>query len=294
MRTSAVTGRRRLVALVMAMAVAGGVLAGGAPQAGAADNPFERGPAPTSASIEASVGPFATAQTTVPSSVAGFGGGTIYYPTATDQGTFGAVAISPGFTASRSTIAWMGPRIASQGFVVFTIDTNSRFDFPSSRGTQLQAALDYLVQSSSVRTRVDGSRLAVAGHSMGGGGTLAAANSNPNLQAAIPLQPWNSDKTWEGVRVPTLIIGAENDGTASVAAHSIPFYNSIPAASEKAYIELNNAGHTVSVSPNTPTARFMISWLKRWVDNDLRYEQFLCPTPPATGTLSASLSSCPH
>ncbi|HET6775157.1 MAG TPA: hypothetical protein VFH36_17720 [Acidimicrobiales bacterium] len=294
MRTFVVTGRRRLATLALSMAIAGSVLAGGAPPVGAQEeNPFERGPDPTSASIEASRGPFATSQTSVPSSVAGFGGGTIYYPTTTSEGTFGAVAISPGFTATQSSIAWLGPRLASQGFVVFTINTNSTFDFPDSRGAQLQAALNYLVQSSSVRSRIDAGRLAVAGHSMGGGGSLAAADANPNLQAAIPLQPWHSDKTWQGIDVPTMIIGAQNDTIASVTTHSEPFYNSIPASAEKAYVELRGASHFVSNSSNTPTARYMISWLKRYVDNDTRYEQFLCPNPGTSTTISEYRDTCP-
>jgi predicted dienelactone hydrolase len=294
MRTFVVTGRRRLATLALSMAIAGSVLAGGAPPVDAQEeNPFERGPDPTSASIEASRGPFATSQTSVPSSVAGFGGGTIYYPTTTSEGTFGAVAISPGFTATQSSIAWLGPRLASQGFVVFTINTNSTFDFPDSRGAQLQAALNYLVQSSSVRSRIDAGRLAVAGHSMGGGGSLAAADANPNLQAAIPLQPWHSDKTWQGIDVPTMIIGAQNDTIASVTTHSEPFYNSIPASAEKAYVELRGASHFVSNSSNTPTARYMISWLKRYVDNDTRYEQFLCPNPGTSTTISEYRDTCP-
>jgi predicted dienelactone hydrolase len=293
MRSSVATGRRRIAALVAAMAVAGGALAGGAPQAGAdSHNPFERGPDPTEASIEAVQGPFATSQTSVSSFVFGFGGGTIYYPTTTSQGTFGAVAISPGFTATQSSIAWLGPRLASQGFVVFTINTNSVFNFPSSRGDQLQAALDYLVEDSSVRNRVDGDRLAVAGHSMGGGGSLEAADDNPDLQAAIPLQPWNTDKTWQGVQVPTLIIGAENDSIAPVATHSELFYESIPASSEKAYLEINGASHFVSNSPNTTTAKYMIAWLKRFVDNDDRYEQFICPAPSGF-TIEEYRDTCP-
>jgi predicted dienelactone hydrolase len=292
MRTTAVTGRRRIAALVVSMAVAGGILASGAPPANA--NPFERGPAPTNASIEATRGPFAISQTSVSSLVAGFGGGTIYFPTDTSQGTFGALAISPGFTASQSSIAWYGPRIASQGFVVFTIDTNSRFDQPDSRGQQLQAALNYLTQQSSVRTRIDPNRLAVAGHSMGGGGSLAAANANPNLQAAIPLQGWHSDKTWQGVRVPTLVVGGQNDTIASVTSHSEPFYNSIPASSEKAYLELRGASHFAATSPNTTIARFMIAWLKRFVDNDTRYEQFLCPPPGTSTAISEYRNTCPH
>src|SRR5947208_2878072 len=81
------------------------------------DNPFARGPDPTNSSIEAERGPFAIATEQVGGGN-GFGGGTITYPTDTSQGTFGAIAVSPGFTGPEATIAWYGPRLASQGFVV--------------------------------------------------------------------------------------------------------------------------------------------------------------------------------
>ncbi|GII30816.1 lipase [Planotetraspora mira] len=283
----------RLVAAVgLALAMVAGGAAFGAP-AQAAANPYERGPAPTNASIEATRGPFATAQTSVSSLVSGFGGGIIYYPTDTSQGTFGAIAISPGYTASWSSLSWLGPRLASQGFVVIGIETNSVFDQPDSRGRQLLAALDYLVQSSSVRSRIDSSRLAVAGHSMGGGGTLEAANSRPSLQAAIPLAPWNLTKSWSGIRVPTMIIGGESDSVAPVSSHSEPFYNSIPASSEKAYMELNNASHFFPQTSNTTMAKYMISWMKRFIDNDTRYDQFLCPAPRSTA-IQEYRDTCPH
>ncbi|WP_435820095.1 alpha/beta hydrolase family protein [Micromonospora purpureochromogenes] len=266
------------LAVAAVLAAVGGLAA--APAAQAADNPYERGPAPTVALLEASRGPFATASQSVSSlSVTGFGGGVIYYPTSTSEGTFGAIAISPGYTAAWSSISWLGPRLASHGFVVIGIETNSRLDQPDSRGRQLLAALDYLVQRSSVRSRIDGTRLAVAGHSMGGGGSLEAAVSRPSLQAAVPLAPWNLDKSWSDVRVPTLIVGGESDTVAPVSSHSEPFYSSIPASSEKAYLELNGASHFFPQTVNTPTARQMVAWLKRFVDNDTRYEQFLCPGP---------------
>ncbi|MEV7971069.1 alpha/beta hydrolase [Sphaerisporangium sp. NPDC088356] len=265
-----------------------------APVAQAAANPYERGPAPTNSSIEAARGPFATSQTSVSSiGVSGFGGGTIYYPTDTSQGTFGAIAIAPGYTARWSSLSWLGPRLASQGFVVFGIETNTIYDQPDSRGRQLLAALDYLVANSSVRSRIDSSRLAVAGHSMGGGGTLEAANSRPSLQAAIPLAPWNLTKNWSGVRVPTMIIGGESDTVAPVASHSEPFYNSIPASSEKAYMELNNASHFFPQTSNTTMAKYMISWMKRFIDDDTRYEQFLCPAPRSSA-IQEYRDTCPH
>nr|WP_250007486.1 dienelactone hydrolase family protein [Actinoplanes sp. M2I2] len=265
------------------------------PSAQAATNPFERGPAPTLSSIQATRGSFAVSQTSVSSLTAsGFGGGDIYYPTSTSAGTFGAVAIAPGYTASKSSMAWLAPRLASQGFVVFNIDTLTRSDQPASRGRQLLAALDYLTQRSTIRTRIDATRLAVVGHSMGGGGTLEAAKSRPSLQAAVPLTPWNTDKSWPEIQTPTLVIGAENDSVASVSSHAIPFYNNMPSSLDKAYLELNNASHFAPNSSNTTIAQYSISWLKRFVDNDVRYDQFLCPAPRVSTTISEYRDTCPH
>ncbi|MGA5421372.1 dienelactone hydrolase family protein [Streptomyces lavendulocolor] len=265
------------------------------PGAQAADNPYERGPAPTTSSIEAVRGPYAVSQTTVSSlSASGFGGGTIYYPTTTSDGTFGAVAISPGFTGTQSSIAWLGPRLASQGFVVFTIDTITTLDQPDSRGRQLLAALDHLTQRSTVRSRVDSTRLGVMGHSMGGGGSLEAAKSRPSLQAAIPLTGWNTDKTWPELRTPTLIVGADGDTVAPVSSHSEPFYESLPSTLDKAYLELNNASHFTPNTSDTTIAKYSISWLKRFIDNDTRYEQFLCPIPRPSLTIEEYRGNCPH
>lgn len=261
-------------------------------------NPLAKGPDPTSALLNASAGPFAIASTSVSSSVTGFGGGTVYYPTT--AGSYATVAICPGFTATQSSIAWIGRRMASHGFVVMTINTNSTLDQPASRATQLMAALRYLTNSSNstVRARVDVSRLGVAGHSMGGGGTLMAARDNPSLKAAVPMTPWSQTKSFSTVRVPTLVVGAENDSVAPVASHSIPFYTSLPASLDKAYAELNDASHFAPNSTNTPIGRYSVAWVKRFMDNDTRYEPFLCGAPHtafATPTVFSDYrSTCPY
>jgi predicted dienelactone hydrolase len=287
------TWRSKAGRLAAGLTLAAGALGGAMSPAAAADNPFQRGPDPTNASIEATTGPFATTQATIPTNLPGFGGGIIYYPTSTSDGTFGAVAIAPGFTERWAPFAWLGPRLASQGFVVVGIETKSTTEGPPARGDELLAALDWAVASSPAASRIDASRLAVAGHSMGGGGTLEAANDRPALQAAIPLAPWDQTKSWPGVRVPTLIVAGESDTVAPPSSHAMRFYSSIPAASEKAYLELNNARHSFPNSPNTPTARMMISWLKRFVDNDTRYDQFLCPGPAAGDTVQQYQNTCP-
>lgn len=284
--------KHRLLGVVLA-AVLGGSLA--APPAAAAEpNPYERGPAPTTASIEARTGPFSVSTTSVSRfGASGFGGGTVYYPNDTSQGTFAAVAVAPGYTARQSSMAWLGPRLASQGFVVFTIDTNSVYDQPGSRGDQLLAALDYLVEdsSSAVRSRVDASRLGVIGHSMGGGGTLEASVDRPSLKAAIAMTPWNVQKTWSRDTVPTFIIGAEADTVAPVASHSVPFYDGLPATTPKAYLELDGASHFAPNISNTTIAKYTLSWMKRYLDNDVRYAQFLSPGPVGDRAVSVWRSS---
>ncbi|KFF95496.1 dienelactone hydrolase family protein [Streptomyces europaeiscabiei] len=261
-------------------------------QAGSS-NPYQRGPNPTEAIVTAVDGPFATASVNVPSgSGPGFNNGTVYYPTDTSQGSFGSIVVMPGFLAGQSQIAWYGPRLASHGFVVLTLDSKAPWDPPGDRGSQLLAALDYLTTTSTVKSRIDPSRSALMGWSMGGGGTLQSAASTPSLKAAIPLAPWDVTNVGDKVKVPTMIFGADGDRVASVDRFALPAYNAMTNAPEKAFVNLKNADHFTFAKANTTIAKYSVSWLKRFVDNDTRYDQFLCPAPNDPNTV-AFLNTCP-
>jgi dienelactone hydrolase len=291
--------RRRsgIKALLAIGATIVGIVAGTPIGAYAATNPYERGPAPTRASLEAANGPFVIGQTTVPASAdPGFGGATIYYPTDRTQGTFGGIAVAPGFLGPGSSLSAISKRVASHGFVLILIDTLSRTDRPPARADQLKAALNYLTRTSTVRDRVDATRLGVMGHSMGGGGAIeASAEFVPPLSASVALTPWHSTTNWSGVRVPTLIVGAESDTTAPPAEHAEPFYESMTSAPEKAYLELAGADHRVPIHLDVdPTlGLYSVAWFKRFVDRDTRYDQFLCPGPASGGPILEYRDTCP-
>ena len=138
----------------------------------------------------------------------------------------------------------MGPWLASHGFVVIGIETNSRNDFDTARGTQLLAALDYLTQQSPVRDRVDPNRLAVAGHSMGGGGALSAAIRRPSLKAAVGIAPYSPSSNLANDRVPTMVFAGQAD-TVVTPSYATGLYNSLPATTESAYLEVAGADHWV-------------------------------------------------
>jgi dienelactone hydrolase len=259
--------------------------------AASAQNPFERGPTPTTSSLEASRGPFAFSSFTV-SRPSGYGAGTVYYPT-NAGGTVGAIAIVPGYTARQSSINWWGPRLASHGFVVITIDTNSTLDQPSSRSRQQLAALDQVAtlsrtSSSPIYNKVDTSRMGVMGWSMGGGGSLISAENRPSIKAAAPQAPWNSSTRFGAVTVPTLIFACESDSIARVSSHASPMYNSM-TRNPKQFMEINNGSHSCANSGNRNQdliGKKGVAWMKRFMDNDTRYTSFACNNPNAGLTVS--------
>ncbi|MFK0113043.1 dienelactone hydrolase family protein [Streptomyces sp. NPDC091217] len=262
------------------------------PAQAAAGNPYQRGPAPTWASITAETGPFTVASVSVSGSGQGFNDGTIYFPTDTSQGTFGSVVIMPGFIAPQAEIAWYGPRLASQGFVVMTLDSINLWDFPTDRSNQQLAALNYLTTQSPVKNEIDPRRSAVMGWSMGGGATLESAASNPSLKAAIALAPWDITNPGGQITTPTMIFGADRDNIAPVSTFALPAYNALTNARDKAFIELKDADHFTFASSNTTVAEYSIAWLKRFVDDDTRFDQFLCPPPNDPHTV-AFQNTCP-
>ena len=134
------------------------------------------GPAPTSTMLNGD-GTFAVSSSSVSSLACGTGcaGGTVYYPTTAGQ--YGVIAVCPGYTGTSSSISWFARRLATYGFVTIAMNTNSTLDYPASRATQLAATLRYMINSSSstIRSRIRTADRGVAGHSMGGGGTLIAS-----------------------------------------------------------------------------------------------------------------------
>lgn len=237
----------------------------------------ENGPAPTSALLSGD-GPYAISSETVSGwSVSGFGGGTIYYPTT--AGTYGVIVVAPGHSATNSQIMWFAKRLASHGFVTMAMNFISTLDLVEWRATQMRTAVKYMTNSSSsiVRSRIDTSRRAVAGHSMGGGAALVSSKQDSTLKAGIPMTPFSlANSDFSSMKVPQMIFGADGDKTATISTHATKFYNAIPVSTPKAYAILNNAVHSTPTSTDERIGRYGVAWAKRFVDGDTRYNTFLC------------------
>ncbi|RFA29306.1 hypothetical protein CAI21_09515 [Alkalilimnicola ehrlichii] len=263
---------------------------------------FARGPDPSVDFLEADRGPYRVSTSRVSSLVGGFGGGTIHYPTSA-EGTMAAIVVIPGYISSEGSIEWWGPKLASHGFVVLTIDTRTGFDQPPSRARQINNALDYLLEQndrsrSDIYGMIDPDRLGVIGWSMGGGGTLRVGTEG-RIRAAIPLAPWDTTRRHaRDAQAPTLIFACQLDAVAPVGLHASPFYDNLPDSIPKAYVEINNGTHWCANGDNRHNdvlSRYGISWMKLHLDEDERYKPFLCDVDhTADRQISDYRGNCPY
>jgi dienelactone hydrolase len=229
-------------------------------------------------------GPFEVEAYTDFPDVPEFLAGTIYYPAAT-PGLLSGVAIAPGYTEEQRHISWWGPRLASHGYAVVVIDTNDRGERPDARADALMAAVRLLREEgerrgSPLSGRIDPERMAVMGHSMGGGGALLAAHEHSDeLRAAIPFTPWEPESTLSGITVPTLILAGESDGIAEVAEHAWRHFTLIPDGAPKVYLEVAGGDHYIADTTRgrdlATMGRYALAWLRLHVDGDERYREFL-------------------
>lgn len=232
----------------------------------------ENGPAPSLASIQAD-GPYSVSTQSVSGS--GFGGGTVYSPNT--AGKYAVVAVCPGFTATQSSIAAISRRLATHGFVVVTINTNSVFDFPSSRANQLLAALRTVTSLTTgpVAGKMDTTRQGVAGWSMGGGGAMLAAGMTPGLKGGVAFAPWSQSSNVSRSAVPMAYLAGTADSVAPASTMASAFYNATPSTTSKLLGVIRGADHNFPKTASQPASYTQVAWMKRFLDSDTRYSQFL-------------------
>jgi triacylglycerol lipase len=245
-----------------------------------AGSAYERGPAPTVESISTKGSYEIASYVITRANAKGYGGATVHYPKAGTQ-TFGIVSLTPGFLATQSYYKLLSEFIASHGFVVINMDPITIYDQPAMRATEMAAALKQVVNMASAgnvpfASVTDVTRRAVSGHSMGGGGTLSAAQADPTLKAAVPLAPWHLTKNFSRVDVPTLIVACQNDNIATNKQHADVFYASLAADLPRGEVEIKGADHMCSthLAPKfvDEVGKATVAWLKRFVDEDTRYD----------------------
>lgn len=234
-----------------------------------------------------------------------FASATIFYPlTLSFAPPSGAAVLVPGYTATQANYDWWGPALASLGIVVMIIDTNDPRDTFQPRKQAHIAAIEFLKgeignSESPISGKVDTNKLAIMGHSLGGGAALAAAQElGSEIKAVVPLMPYccelgeSFDGDYSGLSVPTLIFASSEDTVAPPAGHARALYDSIADSTNKAYVEFAQGTHNLPTNGGTELAnqaRFTFAWLKLQMDGNAAYAANF--TDDLSGDLAAKIAT---
>lgn len=217
-----------------------------------------------------------------------FAAATVFYPlTLSFAPPIGAIVLVPGYRGLAENYEWWGPMLASFGYAVMIIDTNTPEDNMEARKQALVAAVQFLrnentESDSPIRGRIDTSKVAIMGHSLGGGASLhAAAEMAGEVGAVIPLLPYccelgqSFSADFSGLAVPTLIMATAEDTIAPPAGHARLLYDAIAASTSKVYMEFATGDHMMATSSGNEMAtmgRYALAFLKFHLDAQPQYE----------------------
>lgn len=217
----------------------------------------------------------------------------------------GAIAFVPGYQGTPANYEWWGPALASLGYSVFILETNTVTDSLSARADALVAAVDFIKSEnanpdSPVNSKMDLEKIAIMGHSLGGGATLAAAAQlGDSIAAAIPLALYccelgqSFDGDYSDISAPTLVIAVAQDQIAPVDQHAKLVYDSIGA--DKIYMELAEGNHmlvTNSGEDKETLGRYVLAFLKAKLDGEEYLAEFIsAPADSDAGKFSRYLTN---
>ncbi|SMF71075.1 hypothetical protein [Pseudobacteriovorax antillogorgiicola] len=206
----------------------------------------------------------------------------VFYPIPTldHPGPFPATTTSGGFTNTKEDMYWLAERMASHGFIViaFTPTNNLTLD-PNVWATGHKGGLDMLgVENdnpvSPIYKMVNMDRLGVSGFSMGGAGTIIAANElGDKVRVAAPF---NAFSPQNGVMTAATLYIAGTQDTVALPGAIKRSYDSL-ANTDKAFANFEGFGHTM---PNPgefedEISTYVMSWYHLHMNDNVLYEPYL-------------------
>ncbi|OKK04758.1 hypothetical protein AMK26_15810 [Streptomyces sp. CB03234] len=173
------------------------------------------------------------------------------------------VVLSPGYGMTRVSLTSLGEELASRGYVVAALDhTYEAFvEFPGgrlepcsmctgqgnadvvrSRVKDIHFLLDQLTGPGS-GLPVDGSRIAVVGHSIGGASAVETLSEDPRVDAAVNMEgTFFTERPQEPVSRPVLLLGAQwPTAGGTPAANWVDRWGGL--AGWKRWLSVPTAGH---------------------------------------------------
>lgn len=181
----------------------------------------------------------------------------VWYPEALNT-TYPAVVFAHGFVMGPADYEALAQGLVEAGYVFVSLGTEQGFA-PDHAAYGLDLAfVATQVVANSVGGVLDGlfnGRVAIAGHSMGGGAAWLSAEATPLVDAFIGLAPAETNPSavaaGAAINAPTLVLSGTGDAVTPPSTQHVPLYESIGAAECKAFVSIVDGGHCGYADPGT-------------------------------------------
>jgi hypothetical protein len=226
-----------------------------------------------------SLAQFSVGHTTItfndPARTGGFGSGggngrqiqtEIYYPSTSSgtntpfvNGEFPIIVFGHGFAMTWDAYSNIWDHFVPRGYIMAFVRTESSlFPSPSHNdfGLDLKLVAEKMLtlpNSNALFQNHVYPKVGLMGHSMGGGASFLAANSNGNIHALIGLAPAETTPSAiaasPNVLVPSIVFSGSSDGVTPPDQHHIPLFNGI-ASNCKTFVSITGGGHCYFANTN--------------------------------------------
>ena len=198
--------------------------------------------------------------------------------------------MSPGYRGTPEGYDWWGPMLASVGIITMIIETNTTEDNLEQRKNALIAGVELIKRenansTSPINNKVDESKIAIMGHSLGGGASLRAAEElGADIKAVVPLTPYccelgqSFEGDLSGVSTPTLIIATAEDTIAPPETHSRLLYDAINSSTSKVYLEFAEGAHNLPTNQGSELqtqGTYVYAFLQSNFTGESKYADFI-------------------
>jgi len=227
--------------------------------------------------------------TYTPPTNSGYSAAKVYYP-CTSTGTLAATTLTGGYTNTYSNMEWLANHLVTHGYIVYAMTPTNIYGNNPIWTSAHKAGIAMLKSentrsASTIKGKVNTSKLQIMGFSKGGGGALlASAALGSGVAATQALAPYmDSSYNLSAVKAKT----ACYTGTSDIVAYPgnvVAMYNSLPSSIDRTLGYFNGFAHTdwmTGSSANTngnKAKKYITAFMKYHLDGDSSYSTYLYGT----------------
>lgn len=181
----------------------------------------------------------------------------VWYP-AESSAPYPAVVFAHGFVMAPEDYEGLAEALVQAGYVFVSIGTEQGFAPNHEAYGQDLAFVAEQISGNAVGGVLNGSfdgRIAIGGHSMGGGAAWLSAEANPPVDAFFVFAPAETNPSAISagalIEAPALVVSGQDDAVTPPATQHEPIYEAAVNSPCRAFVSIPEGGHCGYADPGT-------------------------------------------